>query len=280
MSATDAGGLSHGIALVRELIDGGHFVFSSSEALEAASRVGIRTAYVPKLLTSLARQGWVRRIRRGLYATAGRLPGLVTIHPFVVATNLVTPSSISHLSALNFHGLTEQIPLGVTSITTRPVVTPSMRHGEQQAGRHAWVVDGVRYEYIAIRAARYFGIENVWVDEHNRVPITDRERTLLDAFAAPQHIGGIGEAIGILEQHLSEIDVPKLVDYAVRFGNAAVVKRLGYCLGRFGVTHAVLRPLVEYPVTGYRPLDPGGPRRGTCDSRWMIQDNLASGARG
>lgn len=36
----------------------------------------------------------------------------------------------------------------------------------------------------------------------------------------------------------------------------------------------MIERLASLPVKGYRRLDPSGPRRGTCDRRWMIQENL------
>jgi hypothetical protein len=50
---------------------------------------------------------------------------------------------------MNYHGLTEQIPQGVQALTTHKVVTPSMRsrRGASKPTKHAWVVQGIRYEY-------------------------------------------------------------------------------------------------------------------------------------
>jgi predicted transcriptional regulator of viral defense system len=48
------------------------------------------------------------------------------------------------------------------------------------------------------------------VDKHFRVPIYDRERSLLDCFATPRHFGCLSEALGILEEHAGELDLEKL----------------------------------------------------------------------
>ncbi|HUT02833.1 MAG TPA: type IV toxin-antitoxin system AbiEi family antitoxin domain-containing protein [bacterium] len=269
----------HVIRLLKALSEAGRVVFTTSEARELAAGVGVPEDYVRNLLLNMIRDGWLIRLRRGLYAVSGLASGQVQIHPFAIATQLVIPSAISHWSALSHHGLTEQAPRVVTAFTPKKVVTPSMRGGKSSRGRrHAWDVAGVRYEYVSVRQERFFGIEQVWVDENFRVPITDRERTVLEVFISCRVFGGMGEALGIIENHLGRLDVGKLVEYARRFGQISTAKRLGWALERAGVSEAELRPLLEIPATGYHALDPTRSRRGPCDKRWMIQNNLAAEA--
>jgi predicted transcriptional regulator of viral defense system len=277
-----------GVKLLRELAERGSFIFSTEDAKAAAADLAIPETYLPQLLSKLATGGWLLRLRRGLYAGIGRLPGEVEVHPFAVATNLVSPSAISHWSALHYHGLTEQVPRQVTASTPKKVVTPSMRAGAQsrqrsegasgrEAGRHTWEINGVEYEYYTIASDRFFGIEEVWVDEHFRVPIYDKERSLLDGFAAPRLFGGLAEALGILEEHAGDLDLEKLVRYALRFGKASVAKRVGWALDRLGAPRRVTAPLAKLPMDGVRVLDPTRPRGGRYNERWMVQENLGAG---
>jgi predicted transcriptional regulator of viral defense system len=277
-----------GVKLLRELAGRGSFIFSTEDAKAAAADLDIPGTYLPQLLSKLAAGGWLLRLRRGLYAGMGRLPGEVEVHPFAVATNLVSPSAISHWSALHHHGLTEQVPRQVTASTPKKVVTPSMRAGSQsrqrgevasgrEAGRHAWEINGVSYEYYTVAPDRFFGIEEVWVDEHFRIPIYDRERSLLDGFAAPRLFGGLSEPLGILEEHAGDLDLEKLVRYALRYGKASVAKRLGWALDRTGAPRRVTAPLAKLPMDGVRVLDPTRPRGGRYNERWMVQENLSAG---
>lgn len=267
---------TQGIRLLKEMAAHGRFVFSTDDAKEVSAQAGIPQNYVRQVLSQLVKAGWVQRLRRGLYAWGGTLPGGAQIHPFTVATQLVQPSAISHWSALNHHGFTEQVPQVVIASTPKKVVTPSMRglleSGRQ--GRHFWEIGGVRYEYVTVKSDYFFGIEDVWIDQTSRVPITDPERTLLDLFAQPRLFGGLSEALSILQEHISDIDVHRLVIYAVRYGKGSVAKRLGWSLEQAGVSDDVLALLLEMPTTGYKILDPTRPHRGPCDSRWGIQNNL------
>ena len=274
-----------GIRLLREMAGRGLFIFSTDEAKAAGGQLGIDEGYCPQLLAHLVAGGWLLRLRRGLYAGLGGLPGSVEVHPFAVATRLVSPAAISHWSALHHHGLTEQVPRHVTASTPRKVVTPSMRapsgagrrEGRQideEGGKHFWQANGVAYEYFTVTRDRFFGIEEVWIDEHFRIPIYDKERSLLDGFVAPRVFGSLSEPLGILEEHLATLDLEKIVAYAVRLGKASVARRLGWALDRLGVPSCVTEPLASLSMDGVRVLDPTRPREGPYDDRWMVQENL------
>ena len=267
---------SHSVRLLKELAEEGLNVFTTSEAKQIAVRSGIPEGYVTNLLMIMVRNGWLKRLRRGMYIRSGPALGDIQIHSFAIATHLVVPSAISHWSALHYHGLTEQVPRVVTAFTPKKVVTPSMRRGHRfnNGKKHAWVINGVRYEYITVKRENFFGIEEIWVDEFSRVPITNCERTVLELFISPRMFGGMGEALGIIENHLPSLAVDKLVEYACRYGKISVAKRLGWVLEQAGASEAVLEPLLKIQALGYHVLDPTCPRRGSCDKRWMIQVNI------
>jgi predicted transcriptional regulator of viral defense system len=271
-------GVTAGISLARALADAGVYVFDTARAAELAPR-DVRPSQIPGLLKLMVDAGWLVRLRRDLYAGTGRLPGGVDVPAFVVATSLVSPSAVSHWSALAYHDLTDQVPVVVTATTPRKVVVPSMRGaGESQETRHVWRAGGVTCQYVSVKESRYFGIEPIWIDERFRVSITDRERTVLDLFAMPWSFGGVGEGMAVLERTIDDLDIPKLVDYGVRYGAVAVAKRLGWALEQTGVPSAALEPLRRVPAPHYSVLDPGRPRRGHHDRRWMIVDNVADAA--
>lgn len=271
-------GLSRGISLASSLAEAGLYVFTTEDAVRLRPD-DVSPATVRYLLKLLADAGWIIRLRRGLYAGTGRLPGGVDVPPFVIATSLVSPSAVAFFSALAHHGLTDQIPRVVTAITPRKVVIPSMREvgpATGQRGQHLWHAAGLDFRYVAILPKRFsFGIESVWLDERFRVPVTDRERTVMDLFALPRLLGGLGEGLAVLERVGDDIDLEKLVSYALRYDSVAVAKRLGWSLEQSGTGGSVLVPLAELPTSHFTALDPGRVRRGPRDRRWMIIDNRA-----
>jgi predicted transcriptional regulator of viral defense system len=99
---------------------------------------------------------------------------------------------------------------------------------------------------------------------------------MLDGFIAPRRFGGMGEVLGILEAHVDQLELPKLVEYALRCGKGAAVKRLGWALEQVGIPPDTTAPLLDWPVAGYRALDPTRAAQGKCDRRWRIVNNLAA----
>jgi predicted transcriptional regulator of viral defense system len=259
-------GLSSGIGLASSLAKAGVYIFRTEDAVRLRPS-DVPPARVPYLLKALTDAGWILRLRRGLYAGTGKLPGGADVPPFVIATSLVRPSAIAHLSALAYHGLTDQIPRVTSAITPRKVVVPSMREAGGAGGQHLWRAAGLDFRYVVIVPKRFsIGIETVWLDERFRVPITDRERTILDLFALPRLFGGLGEGLSVLVRASADMDVERLVEYAIRYDSIAVAKRLGWSLEQTAVGHS---------ATHYTVLDPGRARRGRHDRRWMIVDNRA-----
>ncbi len=262
--------------LLRAILEQGLVVFSIDEARSVAQQEAIPARSVAPLLMNLSRSGWVSRLRRGLYVVSEPVRGTASAHSFTIATHLVTPSAISHWSALHYHGLTEQIPRVVTAFTPRKVVTPGMRRpaATDRRRKHAWTIRGVRYEFVTVRPKYFFGIEQIWVDEHSGVSMTDRERTVLETFISPRAFGGMGQAIGVIQDHLDSLRTDKLISYALRCGTVAAAKRLGWTLEHAGLDERDLAPLLELSSSGYHLLDPVHPRAGPRERRWMIQNNL------
>lgn len=267
---------SQGTRLLRQLFLRGNRIFTMNDAIQAATLEKIPRNQLRKILSNLAKLGRTFRLRRGIYVCIGLLPEQVNTHPFVISSFLIQPSAISHWSALQHHGLTEQIPQIVTASTPRKVITPSMRGKQLKPShtKHVWEIAGIKYEYINIKQKHFFGLEKIWIDEFFHVNMTDKERTLLDLFVYPKMFGGMGEALGVLENALSAIDIQKLVQYAVLYNKKSVAKRLGWALEYFGIANEILEPLLQIPIHYYCRLDPSEAPKGECNKRWMIQNNL------
>jgi predicted transcriptional regulator of viral defense system len=263
-----------GLALLRALAARGSSTFTTAQARDAAREVGVTRSYLPVLLHRLERSGWLQRVKHGTYALTAGLPGFPEAHAFVIAMALVDPCAVSGWSALNHHGLTEQIPHAVTLTTPKRIVTPAMR-GAVRAAPSTWEVAGQKYEIVVVIPARFFGYDETWMGDA-RVRIFDRERALLDCFALARRFGGLAEGLGILEEHVHDIDAKRLVAHALRYGTDVVAKRVGFALERLGVPQEVVEPLRARPMRGFRALDPGRAPRGPRNQRWGLIENLSS----
>jgi len=175
--------------------------------------------------------------------------------------------------------LSEQVPQVVTAFTPKKVYPPSYRAGKKghSSAKPSFEVLGMRYEYMTVKLDFFFGFEEEWIDTSTKVPITDKERSVLEGFMSPRYFGGLGVILDILGEHFDELGIEKLIEYALRINKASVVKRLGWALEYTGAPESALVPLRDFPVEGFRLLDPTLPRRGTYDKGWMVQNNMLMG---
>jgi predicted transcriptional regulator of viral defense system len=71
------------------------------------------------------------------------------------------------------------------------------------------------------------------------------------------------------------LQVPRLIDYAVRLDVGAVIRRLGYRLEFYDLAEAAaLEPLRAKLTSTYQRLDPLFPAEGRMLARWRIRINL------
>ncbi|MFA4647757.1 type IV toxin-antitoxin system AbiEi family antitoxin domain-containing protein [Pyrococcus kukulkanii] len=223
---------------------------------EAAKITGIDKNTLKVLLSRLEKKGLVERVEKGKYIIVplGAEKGEYTLHEFVIGSLLVKPSAIAYWSALNHHGFTEQIPNTVFVQTTARKKRQDLR------------VFGVRYKIVKIKPEKFFGIEKVWIEEF-QVPITEREKTVVDCLDKPRYCGGI---IEVAKAFREELEAEKLREYALRMNSSAVVRRLGYLCDYFGVNIDLPRPKTR----NYILLDPTMPKGGNVDSKWRVIVNV------
>jgi predicted transcriptional regulator of viral defense system len=149
---------------------------------------------------------------------------------------------------------------------------PRVRSVKANWTKDGYPVGDLIYKFIQVKTERFFGSEKVWLGDV-RVTITDPERTLLDGLSMPQYCGDFAEVLHAFQLGDRDLNLDRMIDYALRW-DATMAKRLGWVLETQGVEIGLLEPLIQVPIKGYRKLDPTGPRRGSCNRRWMIQENL------
>jgi hypothetical protein len=94
---------------------------------EAAARLRVPTSSASRLLASLAGRGLAHRLRPGLWVVGEELPDA-----FALASSLTAPAPayISFTTALNHHGLIDQLPRRVTVASTGRPRTIKTSHRE------------------------------------------------------------------------------------------------------------------------------------------------------
>lgn len=216
-----------------------------------------------KFLERLQRKGWIRRIRRGRFAVIPLSSGesrTPQLHEFIVAMELVSPAAIAYWSALNHHGMTEQLPRTVFIATDHPVRRPPTQ------------VLGMSYKVVSLRPEKFFGIIKDWIDEMP-FSVTDREKTIIDGLDLPQNVGGVEEIAKALSTVWKELDEAKLRKYAVKIGNSAVAKRLGFLMETLGLGDIEKFRRAVTLAPGFSLIDPTLTRKGKFNRRWGLLIN-------
>jgi predicted transcriptional regulator of viral defense system len=129
---------------------------------------------------------------------------------------------------------------------------------------------------VSVRPKKFFGISTDWINEQP-FSITDKEKTIIDGLDLPKYMGGVGEIAKALAQSWNELNEEKLREYAVKVGNTAVGKRLGFLMEALGLGNSeILRKALSFGA-GFSALDPTLPKRGKHSRRWGLLINAEVG---
>ena len=164
----------------------------SVDAVTKALEIDRRRA--TKLLARWATQGWVKRLRRGLYAPvpiASLGQTQVLDDPWLVVPSLFGPAYIGGWTAAEHWGLTEQIFRSVCVLTTRPV------HGKEKN------VQGVDFSAKRISRQAMFGMKTLWRGKV-KVEVSSPSKTIIDMLDDPAIGGGIRHVSDCLNEYLNE----------------------------------------------------------------------------
>jgi len=213
---------------------------------------------------ALKEKGWLERIAHGKYLilplSAGE-NGIYTEHEFVIASALVAPMYVGYWSALNHHGLTEQLSRTVYIVTTA-------RARERD-------VHGVTYRPVTVTEQKFFGYQPTAVGS-DQVNISSIEKTLVDCADHPEFCGGITELAKAMQNAVgTRCSWDRVVQYLRRLENGAATKRIVYLTDQLGIDLPEYRDLVENSTTGYPLLDPTREATGTRDSTYRLRLNVA-----
>ncbi len=238
---------------------------------EAAQYLGTNGVALRKILHRLLGQGWVSRVRRGVYeiAPSWSQPNA----PYVperyaaLAQWLKPPYYVGFRSAFEIHNALLQ-PV----VNRAYVVVPKQRRTLRSTPE--------RIVWVTFRPERFnWGLTKQWFGAR-ALMVSDWERTILDSLHLPRFAGGVGEVASILSRNSGRLDAERLLQYVKRYGVSVVARRIGWLLERVypesseAITAALrsdLPPLRGNPAL----LDPSLPRSGEIDRRWGLRINLS-----
>ncbi|MCF8458181.1 MAG: hypothetical protein K9H62_19785 [Bacteroidales bacterium] len=172
---------------------------------------------------------------------------------------LVDNGGIAYWTAMNIHGLTEQIP-NVVYVQT----------SQAKANK---IIFGVRYKFIRVKSEKLIGFKTIGYGNH-QYQITDVEKTIVDCFDLPAYGGGYAEIIKAFNH--ADLRPQKMVKYCKAIHNIAVVKRLAY------LCELLEKPQMEYFLRyaqsvcnqKYNLFESDGEKNGKTNRRWRLIMNM------
>lgn len=205
------------------------------------------------MLQNLTRKGLLNRLERGKYCRYGFR------NDKVIGTFIAGTGAIAYWSALNLHGMTEQIP--------NVVFVQLPRYKKPQ------VIFNVRYKFIHVLEKKFFGTTSTGYGNES-FQVTDKEKTILDCFEMPLYSGGYDTLIRTFAK--SDLNPDKVLEYGLRIGNLAVLKRLAFLSELFSLSNyrKFRKEISTLLKDRYSPLDPMGPFEGEFIPSWKIRLNI------
>jgi len=216
---------------------------------EAAEIINVTTKDAAKMLSRWTKNGWMTRVRRGLYIPVpleSRSADVPLEDPWLVAGRLFAPCYIGGWSAAEYLDLTEQIFSTVMVMTAQK---PRDRRPK---------IKNTKFWLRTVSEKALFGLSPVWRGQI-KIPVSDPTRTILDLLSDPTLGGGIRPTTDMLINYLSSgnKNLPLLIEYAARLGNGAIFKRLGFLLEKFAPDETTTMDQCRTRLTaGNAKLDP------------------------
>ena len=250
--------------LMTALYESGQTTFTHADVESITS---LPAASARSLIRHAVTRGIVSRLQPGLFVLVPPELGLATEfagNPYVVARQLATGADyfISHASAMELHRMVTQPQFVIFTSTTKRLRNRT--------------IHGTEFRFILVRHEDAFGVTAHWVSKQESVKVSDIERTVIDGLHLPTYCGGITEVAKGLWMRRQDMKPGRLIDYALRLRNGAVVRRLGYLLDLYQIAApAELDRLRRSLTATYAVLDPMLPAEGTYVSRWRLRVNVS-----
>ncbi len=237
------------------------FTLEDVVAINGLSAVSARS-FVRKLVN----RGVASRLKPGLFVLVpfelGRERGYME-NPLLVARTLAggTDYYLSHGTAMEIHQMVTQ-PRLVVYVTTPGPIRPR-------------TIGGTEFRFVRCQRRRLFGTTEHWVTKQETVKVSDIERTVIDGLRHPEHCGGLTEVAKGLWIQREKVEVPKLVQYALRLDVGAVIRRLGFLLELYELGNVGTIERLQHRLTStYASLDPALPSGGSYLRRWRLRLNV------
>lgn len=178
---------------------------------DVSGMVGNRNS-ASNLIQNYQKKGYIQNVKKNLYVAINFADGEPVVNRYVIASNLTESAYISHHTALEFYGCTNQVFYDV-------YVSSATKFA-------SFEYNGLSYRYLMSR------ISDGVVKKRDGTRVTDLERTIIDSINDFEKIGGLEELLRSLEM-VPYTDESKLQRYLKSYNKQILYQKTGYILEHF-----------------------------------------------
>ncbi len=216
---------------------------------DAARVLALTNTDAAKVLARWCEQGWISRVKRGLYVAVPIEASSTTQaleDAWVLVPELFDPAYVGGWSAAEHWDLTEQIFRDICVFSARSVASRRQ------------LVHNTPFVLTHVPSEHHFGTKPVWRKE-KRILVSDPTKTIVDMLSIPWAGGGVQHVVDCVREYLGSghRNDDLVIEYAERLRNGAVFKRLGFIASRLlGEAHPLAVACQARLTKGNAQLDP------------------------
>ena len=223
--------------------------------------------YLSKVLSGMVDKGMLIKLSRNLYHIVPSSEDSSSYIPdwHLVARYLMKGKDyyIGYYSAMQIHGLTTQPSLKEFIATNRQVI-PSSRK-----------IKDVEFQFVTLKSSRFFGFKSTWINQHEKVIVSDLEKTIVDAVSKPKLCGGMIEIGKAIYETRDKVNLDKLISYLIQYESQVAIKRYLYLCGLLSLEWtAHHESLLRKIGSSFSLLDTTGPNQGRKNSKFRLKINV------
>ena len=159
----------------------------------------------------LMKEGMVAKIRNNMYTCISGETGAPVANRFQIASHITPTSYVSHHTAMEYYGITDQVYYDV--------------YVSSETSFRDFSFDGYTYHYVASKNSE--GIEKP--PYSGGIAVTNLERTIVDSIKDMDKISGIEEVVLNIES-ANRMQEKRLLKYLELYQNQFLYQKMGYLL--------------------------------------------------
>ena len=130
--------------------------------------------------------------------------------------------------------------------------------------------ENYKIQFIKLKKGKLFGYKRERVD-NKYLFVAELEKLILDCLYLPKNCP-ISDVFEALKECKSQIEVVRIVNYAIKMNSNIVLKRLGFLFELLGID--IYEQIRTYINRKYENLSPNHLRKGGKNKKWKLIENI------